>query len=259
MMQLRCVALLAALVAGSPAPREPAPPAEITVFAAASLAEAFRELGAGTRVRFNFAGSQQLALQLEQGARADVFASADRRWMQYLQERGLTDGEPRIFAHNRLAVIVPRTNPGRVHKLEDLARRGLKLVVGAAAVPVGQYTREAIRNLGDQAGFPPGYTERVLANVVSQEENARSVVAKVQLGEADAGFVYRSDVTPQAARHLTILELPDSVNVLASYPIAVMDGSADTGAARRFVELVLGPEGRRVLARHGLMPAGATP
>jgi molybdate transport system substrate-binding protein len=99
----------------------------------------------------------------------------------------------------------------------------------------------------------------VLANVVSQEENARSVVAKVQLGEADAGFVYRSDVTPQAARHLTILELPDSVNVLASYPIAVMAGSADKGAARRFVELVLGPEGRRVLARHGLMPAGATP
>ena len=210
-------------------------------------------------MRFNFAGSQQFALQLEQGARADVFASADQRWMEYAQEKKLTDGEPRIFAHNRLVVIVPQTNPGRIRRPEDLAKRGIKLVVGAEAVPVGKYTREAIQNLATQRGFPSGYAERVLGNVVSQEENVKSVVAKVQLGEADAGFVYRSDVTREVARYLTVLDIPEDANVLASYPIAVVAGSENAGAARAFVDLVTGPEGKRVLAKHGLIPAGDTP
>jgi molybdate transport system substrate-binding protein len=204
------VLLLAALLVAQVHAQGPAPAGELTVFAAASLTEAFREL-AGTTVRFNFAGSQQLALQIEQGARADVFASADQRWMDYARERNLIEGESRVFVHNRLVAIVPKANPARIRGLEDLARRGVKLVVGAEAVPVGRYSREVIRNLGGVRGFPPGYADRVFANVVSQEENVKSVVAKVQLGEADAGFVYRSDVTPQVARYIRIFSKDSGV------------------------------------------------
>ncbi len=249
---------LCTLLASPAAGQDAAPRGGITVFAAASLTEAFRELAEGKPVRFNFAGSQQLALQLEQGARADVFASADQRWMDYVLEKKLAEGEPRVFAHNVLVVIVPKTNPGRIRKLEDLAKRGVKLVVGAEAVPVGKYTREAIENLANQPGFPPDYSSKVLGNVVSQEENVKSVVAKVQLGEADVGFVYRSDVTREVSRYLTVLEIPKDANVLASYPIVVVAGG-DTAAARAFVDLVTGAEAKRVLAKHGLIPAGSTP
>ena len=249
---------LCTLLASPAAGQDAAPRGGITVFAAASLSEAFRELAQGKPVRFNFAGSQHLALQLEQGARADVFASADQRWMDYVLEKKLAEGEPRVFAHNVLVVIVPKTNPGHIRKLEDLAKRGVKLVVGAEAVPVGKYTREAIENLVNQPGFPPEYSSKVLGNVVSQEENVKSVVAKVQLGEADAGFAYRSDVTGEVSRYLTVLEIPKGANVLASYPIVVVAGG-DTAAARSFVDLVTGVEGKRVLAKHGLIPAGSTP
>ncbi len=258
--------LLSVLIAAPLRAQEEAAANGLTVFAAASLTEAFRELGPllgarrpGTSVRFNFAGSQQLAIQLEHGARADVFASADQRWMEYVQQRKLTDGAPRIFAHNRLVAIVPKANPGRIRKLEDLARRGIKLVVGADAVPVGKYTREVVQNLARQEGFPMGYAERVMANVVSNEENVKSVVAKVQLGEADAGVVYRSDITAQVARYLDVLEIPDQANVLASYPIAVIADAANADAARAFIDLVLGPEGRAVLAKHGLVAPSTTP
>jgi molybdate transport system substrate-binding protein len=243
-----------------------AAPRTITVYAAASLTDAFQELAtlmeqdsAPTRVRYNFAGSQQLAVQLEQGAKADVFASADQRRMDYVRERHLTAGTPKVFAHNRLVTIVPRSNPGRIHELQDLARRGVKLVISAEAVPVGKYTREMVRLLERRAGFPPAYGDSVLANVVSQEENVKSVVAKVQLGEADAGIVYRSDVTPKVTPSLTVLEIPEDANVVASYPVTALRASADSAAANAFVALLLGPEGRRILARHGLTPAESTP
>ncbi len=260
---------LAPAPAAAPAPlgaQTSAAPREITVYAAASLTEAFQELAtllageaAPVRVRFNFAGSQQLAMQLEQGAAADLFASADRRWMDYVEERRLTAGTPRVFAHNRLIAIVPRSNPARIHGLQDLARAGVKLVIGAEAVPVGRYTREMIRRLEARADFARGYENRVLANVVSQEENVKSVVAKVQLGEADAGLVYRSDVTPRVAPDLTVLEIPAAASVVASYPVAVLKGARDRPAAAAFLALLLGPEGRRVLAGHGLTPAEGTP
>ena len=143
------------------APRRHAPmaaataPSTLTVYAASSLSDAFRELGRtletshhGLTVRFNFAGSQQLALQLEQGAPADVFAAADQQWMSYAFEKGLIDGHGAVFARNRLVVIVPRTNPARIAGLPDLARRGTKIVLAAEAVPAGKYSREALRNLG---------------------------------------------------------------------------------------------------------------
>lgn len=247
-----------ALVAQSADPA----PSTLTVYAAASLTEAFGELGRnleeshpGLTVQFNFAGSQQLALQIEQGAPADVFASADQRWMSYAAEKELVDGRATVFARNRLVAIVPRTNPARIGRLQDLARRGTKIVVAAEAVPAGKYSRETLQNLAGAPGFPPEYARRVLANVVSQEENVKAVVAKVQLGEADAGLVYRSDVTPAVARFVRVFEIADPYNVIATYPIAVLKAARNPEAARQFVQLVSSDAGQRLLQRHGLLPA----
>lgn len=239
-------------------------PANLTVFAAASLTDAFNELGAtfqhehpGLRVRFNFAGSQQLALQIEQGAQADLFASADQRWMSYVEERGLLAGPAVVFAHNRLVVIVPRSNPGGIHRLADLARAGIKLVLPAEAVPAGRYSREVLRNLERAPGLASGYSTRVLSNLVSQEENVKAVVAKIQLGEADAGMVYRSDVTPTVAAKLLMLEIPDAFNVTANYPIGVLKGAANAAAARAFGELLQSARGKEILERRGLIAVGS--
>jgi molybdate transport system substrate-binding protein len=254
--------LLVGLRGDSAAPASP-PAAPLNVYAAASLTEAFTELGrmlerdhAGLTVRFNFAGSQQLAAQIEQGAPADVFASADQRWMQYVIEKGRVDGEPAVFARNRLVLIVPRSNPARIGKLQDLARSGTKLVVAAEAVPAGKYSRELLPKLAAAPGFPPDYDRRVLANVVSQEETVKNVVAKVQLGEADAGFVYRSDVTPAVAGSVRVFDIPEQYNVIASYPIAMLKGAPNAEAGRWFLALVASEQGQQVLRRHGLMPAG---
>lgn len=235
----------------------------LTVFAAASLAGPFKVLGReferahpGVSVRFNFAGSQQLVLQMEQDAGADVFASADQRWMTHARGHDLIVGEPTVFAHNRLVVVVPRTNPARIGSLQDLARRGVKLVLAAEAVPAGKYSREALQNLRGAPGFSPDYDKRVLANVVSEEDNVKAVVAKVQLGEADAGVVYQSDVTAAVSKHIRVFEIADPYNVLASYPIAVTRSAAESRTARAFVELVESPMGQRVLAQNGFLPAG---
>jgi molybdate transport system substrate-binding protein len=238
----------------------------LTVFAAASLTDAFRELGRrleqqtpGLSVTFNFAGSQQLALQIEQGASADVFASADQEWMSYAQEHTLVEGDPQVFARNRLVVIVPKTDPARIAGLPGLARRGTKIVIAAEAVPAGKYSREALHNLSSASGFPASYDTRVLANVVSQEDNVKAVVSKVQLGEADAGIVYRSDVTPAVSRYVRTFDIPDQYNVLASYPIALVKGTKHEEAAEAFVSLVLGQEGQRVLGQNGFLQATETP
>jgi molybdate transport system substrate-binding protein len=263
--------LAAAIVAGggtAPAAQaaraEASPKHELQVFAAASLADAFGEIGRvfersreGPVVRLNLAGSQQLAAQLAQGAVADVFASADERWMEDVRSCGLLLGDAAPFARNRLVVIVPRTNPARIGRLQDLARGGIKLVLGADAVPVGRYSRIALRSLARSPGFGPDFATRVLRNVVSEEENVKAVASKVQLGEADAGIVYRSDVTASIARFVRVFELPEGVSPIASYPIALLRGGSEPDAARAFMELVLSSEGQRILVRHGLMPLAA--
>lgn len=234
----------------------------LQVFAAASLTDALKEIASTFEkqhpklvVRMNSAGSQQLAMQIEQGARADVFAPADERWMAYATERNLVSGDISVFARNRLVVIIPKANPARIRRLQDLARGGLKLVLGADAVPVGRYSRIVLRNLARDPAFGGDFAARTLRNVVSDEENVKSVVGKVQLGEADAGMVYRSDVTPAVARFVQMIEIPESVNAVASYPIAVAAGSEHPDAAKAFVKMVLSAEGQAVLARRGLIPA----
>jgi molybdate transport system substrate-binding protein len=236
--------------------------ATLTVFAAASLSGAFEDIGRAFErdhpeyaVRFHFAGSQQLTAQLLHGARADVFASADERWMAAIVDSGLVVGTPRRFALNRLVVIVPKTNPARLRGLHDLARRGVRVVLAADVVPAGRYARDALAKLGREPGSAPDYTRRVIANVVSQEENVRAVVMRVRLGEADAGFVYASDVTPPLRRALTTYELPKAAEVIARYPIAPLANAMHPQAARAFIDYVISPPGEAVLARHGFAPA----
>lgn len=260
------VAALIALISSVTAAEAVAPPNELRVFAASSLSSAFSEIARkfegthpGTTVRLNLAGSQQLATQVEQGAVADVFASADQRWMDYLRERSLVEGPSDAFARNVLTVILPRTNPARISRLQDLARPGIKLVIGAETVPVGRYGRELLQRLSKLPGFSSDYATRTLRNVVSEEENVKAVVSKVQLGEADAGIVYRSDATGQVARYVKTLAVPDSVNVTAEYPIAVLSGARHKEAARKFIELVMSDEAQTILEQRGLIRVATRP
>ena len=233
----------------------------LDVFAAASLTEAFRELATtfetahpDIRVSLAFAGSQSLALQISQGAPADIYASADLRWMEHLQKERFLLDEPVIFARNHLVVIVPRENPGRVDTLGDLTRPGLLLVVADPSVPLGAYTRTALAQLSETDVFPADFSARVLANAVSLEENVKSVVSKVVLGEADAGIVYRSDVTQAVREAVRTLEIPECCNPAVTYPIAVLRESKRPELARAFLDSVLGPRGQAILTRHGLLP-----
>ena len=215
-MKRSAVAVLATLsLIGSSFSTVAAQNRTLMVFAAASLIEPFSRLGksfeashAGSAVRFHFAGSQQLVLQIQQGAKADVFASADERWMQTAKDSGLVEGEPVAFAQNVLVAIVPRANPAGIKRLQDLARSGVKVVIAAEAVPVGKYTRQMLEKLSAQPGYGAKYGQQVLANVASYEDNVKGIVSKVQLGEADAGVVYSSDATGAAASQLTTLEIP---------------------------------------------------
>lgn len=230
---------------------------EVRVFAAASLARPFQgiELGAEHELRFNFAGSQQLALQLSQGAKADVFASADERWMDDVRDRDLVAGEPRAFARNRMIVVVPAANPGRIESLADLARTGVKLVLAADEVPAGRYSREVLRRLSGDAALGADFDRRVLANVVSNEENVTAVVTRVQLGEADAGMVYASDVAPALRERVRVLEIPAGVNVEARYFVAVLAGAPNPSGARAVVDWLLSPAGQKLLVDAGFSPA----
>lgn len=229
----------------------------VSVFAAASLTSAFGEISAaleadhpGLKVEFNFAGSQALVTQLGQGARADVFASADRAQMTAAQDAGIVAGEPVVFTHNRLTIVVPAGNPGGIAAPVDLARPGLKLVLANETVPVGRYTRQALDQMSADPAFGADFRARVEANVVSLEDNVKQVVTKVQLGEVDAGVVYRSDVTAAVRDDVEIVEIPDALNVVADYPIAlVADGDERLGQA--FIDAVLSPAGQAILAAHG--------
>jgi molybdate transport system substrate-binding protein len=238
------------------APRAGAQP--VTVFAAASLTEVFSALGRDLskqspplRVDFNFAGSQQLALQLEQGARADVFASADERWMEKVAARGLLEGRGKIFARNGLVVILPHGNPAGIETLLDLARHGIKVVLAADAVPAGRYARTVLQRLSGAPHFPVDYEQRVLANVVSEEQDVKAVLGKVLLGEADAGVVYRSDTAGSVGKRLRVIEIPLPYDAVATYWIAVLAAAPHAEAAARFVAALSSPS-----ARHSFAAAG---
>lgn len=257
------LALTLALPLAAPAPTRAAAPrtTTLTVFAAASLTDAFGDLAhrfeaahPSVTVRLSFAGSQQLEAQLAAGALADVFASADTYWMDVARAASLVDGEPRRFAGNRLIVVLPSSNPARIDRIDQLARPGVKLVICAATVPAGRYGRDLLGRLEVLPACGNGWSRRVLANVVSEEDNVRAVVGKVALGEADAGIVYRTDVTPSVRRVTRTVSAPDSLNVPAIYPIAALRGAPAGGLGRAFVDYVCSAEGQRILAGYGFLP-----
>ena len=244
----------------------PQTPKTLTVFAAASLTESFTEIGKqfeadnpGVKVTFNFAGSQQLRAQLAQGAKADVFASANTKEMTtaVISDSLVVSGTQRTFVTNRLAVIVPKSNPGKITALADLARPGLKLDFADPSVPVGQYALDVLTKMSQDATFGATFKDKVVANVVSRENNVKSVVAKVRLGEADAGVVYATDITPDAAKELTTLEVPDRFNVIAVYPIAPLKNAVEPKLASQFVDWVLSPKGQQVFTKYGFIPAAS--
>jgi molybdate transport system substrate-binding protein len=234
-------------------------PGTLTVFAASSLTEAFSEIGAafasanpGDKLSFSFANSRTLRAQIEAGAPADVFASASMQEMESLLSAGMVSpGSPRVFLTNQLVVILPATNPAGLQQLQDLSKPGLKIVLAAKDVPVGNYARQSLEKMN--AAFQPGFSTLVLANVVSNEDNVKQAVAKVQLGEADAAIVYASDAV--AASDLKRMEIPAALNVIAQYPIAPLSDSAQPTLARRFVEYVLSPAGQAILGKWGFGPA----
>ncbi len=234
---------------------------EITVFAASSLTDAFNEIGDRFRaanpnasVTFNFGASTQLFTQLDQGARADVFASADQVQMDRAKAAGRIAGEDTIFATNRLVIATPASNPGGLRGPADLAKPGLRIVTSQPDVPIGVYTQAMLDRMSQDPEYGADFKDRVNRNIVSREANVRQIVSKIQLGEADAAVVYKSDVTPQVAAQLATLDVPDEFNTLASYPIAAVRDGANPNGAAAFIAFVLSPEGQNILARWNFVP-----
>jgi molybdate transport system substrate-binding protein len=213
--------------------------AAATVFAAASLANVFPQID--RTARYSFGGSDQLALQIRQGAAVDVYASASPKFAELLYRDGLVQ-KPVVFATNRLAILVPRRNPGRIRSVYDLRRTGLRVVIGDRAVPIGSYTRQLLDAIG--------ITDRVMKNVVSEETDVKGIVAKVALGEADAGFAYATDAKPVAKR-VRLIALPKWAQPPIRYELAVGKATAHPAAARAFVKRVLSARGRLLLERAG--------
>jgi molybdate transport system substrate-binding protein len=211
----------------------------ITVLAAASLAEVLPRIAKAPR--YSFAGSDQLALQIRQGAPADVYASASPKYAELLYRDGLVL-KPVVFATNRLIVLVPRSNPAGIRTVYDLRRSGVKVVIGDRTVPIGTYTRQILDALG--------IGSEVAKNVVSEETDVKGIVTKVALGEADAGFVYRTDTRAVASRTRPIA-LPGWAQPPIRYELAVVTSSSHRAAARAFVAKVKSQRGRRLLTQAG--------
>jgi molybdate transport system substrate-binding protein len=212
--------------------------APLNVYAAASLAEVFPQIDRDAR--FSFAGSDELAMQIREGAPADVYAAASSKYPQELFDESLVE-EPITFASNRLVLIVPRANPAGIRRVQDVLEPGIRLVVAAEGVPVGDYTRSVMETLGLSAA---------LENVVSNEDDVKGVAGKVALGEADAGFVYATDVAPVQDR-VRALELPAGSQPPIEYQVAVVTASDDKSTARAFVAKLRAKVGRDALAQAG--------
>jgi len=212
-----------------------------TVFAAASLTEVFPQIDPAAT--YNFAGSDDLATQITEGAPADVFAAASTKYPDQLYDQGLID-KPEVFATNRLVLIVPRNNPAGIQSVDDLRNPDVKLVIGADGVPIGDYTRTVLENMG---------ATDVLDQVVSEEDDVKGVVGKVSLGEADAGFVYVTDVKPVEDK-VTAIELPAEAQAKVQYEIAVVKDAPHHDAAHQFVEQVLSEDGQAKLQAAGFGP-----
>lgn len=234
---------------------------ELTVFTAASLTGAFTELGqmykneTDINVVFNFDGSQVLRTQVENGAYADIFVSANTKQMNLMRNEGfMNNSSITVFTRNKPVIIVPKDNPAKIQNISDLAKPGIKIVIGTKDVPIGDYTLQILAKLANDSAFGPGFTKKVMANVVSNETNVNYVTSKVALGEADAGVAYVSDITKNLSSRITKIEIPDKYNVIATYPMGIRKQSKYTAQAQGFMDLVQSDKGIAVLEKYGFEP-----
>jgi molybdate transport system substrate-binding protein len=234
---LVCVAATLVLPAATVA--EPSASTRLTVFAAASLTQVFPKINRAPR--YSFAGSDQLAFQIQQGAPVDVYAAASPKYPEQLYKQGLVQ-KPIAFATNSLIVLLPKSNPGHVRSVFDLTKPGMKVVIAEPSVPVGAYTLTVLKNLG--------ITKGVMKNVVSQETDVKGVVGKVVLGESDAGFVYKTDARPVRGKVETI-GLRASAQPRVVYEVAVVKSSKHLRAAYRYVTQLVRPRAQSILAANG--------
>jgi molybdate transport system substrate-binding protein len=248
---------------GSPSSDSSSPKAwtKLTVLAAASLTEVFPKIGAeftkahpDVTFTFSFGGTDQLAAQIQEGAPADVFAGASTRYGDQLAAAGQIKPYT-VFCTNELVLIVPASNPAGITSLQDLATKDVKLVIGSETVPVGSYTRTVLGNLDSVYGS--GYSDKVLANAVSNEDSVTSIVTKVESGEADAGFVYITDALAAGSKVKT-LTLPATAEAVAKYPIAVVSATKNGTAAQQFADFVLTPPAQALLKQAGFGPPPST-
>jgi len=238
-VRLALAILVASVAAGTAAAQVETSPA--TVFAAASLTDAFPKIA--PHARFSFAGSNTLAAQIRQGAPADVFASANMTLPEALHADGFCS-KPVVFTRNTLVLIVPSSNPAGIHSVYDLRRKGIKLVIADKGVPVGSYTLQVLKNMN---------LSGVLKNVVSRENDVREVLAKIALNEADAGFVYSTDART-VPKKVKVLKIPAWAQPKVQYGICVVSASHNKTGANAFIRRVLSKAGQKIMLRYGFHP-----
>lgn len=260
--------VLAACSSGAtPAPSAPASsaaaasaaPSSLTIYAAASLkaalakaTTAYEAANPGTTLSISTDSSAALETQIEQGAPADLLLSADMANPQKLVDKGLAAGGITKFAGNLLTVIVPAANPAGIQTPADLARSGVKVIAGGDTVPITKYAAQVVANLAKQPGYPADFVAKYTANIVSKEDNVAAVVAKIELGEGDAGIVYVTDA--KTSTKVMTIPVPDAANVPATYGGIVVKASPNVAAAQAFLAWIAGPDGQTILASFGFLP-----
>lgn len=236
---------------------------ELMIFTAGSLTAAFEEMKSELEatytdltVTLNIASSSALRTQLEEGAQADVFASANIAQMDQAQEADRIEGDPQMFAGNRLILIVPADNPAGIETVADLAEPDTMVVLAQEQVPVGAYARNSLDLMSQDPELGDDFNDRVMENVVSEEQTVMAVVTKIQLGEADAGIVFASELDDELLDEVQVIEIPEQFNVIAEYPVGIVEGAPNPEAAQMFVDYLLGEDGQAILEGHGFMPYG---
>lgn len=234
---------------------------ELNVFAASSLTDALNEIALsfeaatpGIRIKLNYASSSTLVAQILEGATADVFASANTEQMSNLEDNDLISGEITYFASNQMTIIVPKENPAQIKNIGDLAKPGKALVLAQPGVPARVYADQFVSLVSADPLYGVEFNAGFYANLVSEEANVRQVVAKIALGEADVGIVYKSDVTQDIIANIQQIPIPDKYNVDAQYPLAVLNSSQESELAHDFIDFVLSTEGQAILGKWGFGP-----
>ena len=234
---------------------------DLTVYCGAGLTGALSEIGeiyengSNMSVKFNFDGVPALRAQIEQGAYADVLVSANLKHMNALKSEGFIENQTVvIFVRNKVAIIVPNGNPANITDLKDLAVPGVKILMGTRELPAGDYALQVLDKLAADPEYGPAFKESVLANVVSQETTVNRVVSKVALGEADAGFAFISDVSPQMVGKVTKILIPDKYNVMGDFPVGVLSQSKHKEEAQAFIDVIMSDKGQAILEKYGFVP-----